>query len=282
MTVQTVPAVEEFFQRSLTAHLPDPLFRKLQNSTVLMGGVGGGSNMAELMARKGIGHVIVSDLDRYECHNIRQRCSLVSTLGVEKVVATQDRLLDVNPHIRVTPVREGITLENADGLVRRSDVVVDMLDLHAIKEKVALHRAARRHRKYVLTAPSVINGAVLWTFGPDGMTFEEFTGYDEGKPLGVQAWSLLRRMIPRFPREAPEEMYREASYGTRTIPLDACGVDQSSVMVVAQLENILLGRMDRVVTVPRGIHADMSDPAHLADIVTVRMEREVCHGENCG
>ena len=278
---QTQHPVEDFFHRALTAHLPPPLFRKLRETTVLMGGVGGGSNIAELMARKGFGHIIVTDLDVYEPHNIRQRCSLASTLGKEKVLETEKRLYDVNPHIRVTPVREGVTLDNVDGLVRKSDIVVDMLDLHAIREKIALHRACRKQGKWVLTAPSVINGAVLLVFPPDGMTFEEFTGYDEKQPLGAQAWSLLKRMIPRFPDEAPAELYEEASHGRRTIPLDAVGVDQAAVLVTAAAENLVLGRLERVVAVPRGIYLDVSNPGRMVTIADWNRFQEAAHAEHC-
>jgi len=275
------PGVEDFFQRSLTAHLPPEKFRRLQATTVLMGGCGGGSNIAELLARKGVGRFILSDLDVYEPHNIRQRCSLASTLGVEKVPATAARLKDVQPHVEVEEVREGVTPENAEGLVTRSDVIVDMIDLHALHAKVAIHRAARRQGKYVLTAPSVVNGAMLWVFAPDGPTFEAFTGYEPGAAMHEIASRHLKRMIDRYPEEAPEAMYEAAARGERTIPLDGVGVDQAAVMVAAAVENLVLGRFDRVITVPRGLHVDVSNPAALATIVDRSREFEVHHAETC-
>ncbi len=273
--------VEDFFQRSLTAHLPQEKFRKLQGATVLMGGCGGGSNIAELLARKGIGRFILCDLDVYEPHNIRQRCSLTSTLGVEKVSATATRLKDVQPHVEVEEVREGVTADNAGALVSRSDVIVDMIDLHALHAKVAIHQVSRKQGKYVLTAPSVVNGAMLWVFAPDGPTFEEFTGYEPGAEMSEIASRHLKRMIDRYPEEAPEAMYEAAARGERTIPLDGVGVDQAAVMVAAAVENIVLERFDRVITVPRGLHVDVSDPEHLADIVDRSREFEVRHADHC-
>src|SRR5688572_6332120 len=174
--------IADIFQRSLAAHLPPSSFSLLQNASVFIGGLGGGSNIAELLARKGVGHQTIADLDVFEPHNVRQRGSLSSTWGRSKVDVMTERLLDINPNMTVTPVREGVTLENVSELVRRATVVVDMLDFHALKEKVALYQAARAHGKVVVTTPSVVNGAVLYVFTPEGPTFEQFFGYEPSIP----------------------------------------------------------------------------------------------------
>jgi hypothetical protein len=195
MTTRTIAAPQEIFQRSLTAHLPPSAFSQLERGSVFIAGLGGGSNIAELLARKGVGRLTIADLDVFEPHNVRQRGSLASTWGRHKVDVMAERLVDINPNMAITPVREGVTLENVSRLVRESDVAVDMLDFHALKEKVALHRAARAQGKTVVTTPSVVNGAVLYVFTPEGPTFEEFFGYEPRVPLGELALRFLRRLI---------------------------------------------------------------------------------------
>jgi molybdopterin/thiamine biosynthesis adenylyltransferase len=262
-----VPATAEIFQRSLTAHLPLRDFARLSSTSVLVGGLGGGSNIAELLVRKGVGHLLLADPDVYEFHNVRQRGSLVSTWGRPKAEVVAERLRDIHPHIKVVSVPEGVTSDNAASLVDRSDYVVDMLDFHALPEKVALYREARRQRRTVVTAPSVVNGAVLYVFTPEGPAFEEFFGIDLKQPLETLALRFLKRLIPHFPPEAPEALYRAAARGERTIPLDAVGVDQAAVLAVAALENLILGRPERVVTAPRGLQVDVSDPGFLVRIL---------------
>ncbi len=259
--------ISDIFQRSLVAHLPPKTFSLLENASVFIGGLGGGSNIAELLVRKGVGRLTIADLDVFQPHNVRQRGSLSSTWGRSKVDVMTERLLDINPNVSVTPVREGVTVENVADLVRRSTVVVDMLDFHALKEKVALHRAARDLGKTVVTTPSVVNGAVLYVFAPEGPTFEQFFGYEPAVPPGELALRFLRRLITHYPAEAPEEVYQAAARGERTIPLDAVGVDQASVLAAVAVENLILGRRERVVTIPRGIQVDLSDPAYLVRIV---------------
>src|SRR5579872_2817477 len=134
-TTLATPSLEEIFQRSLTAHLLPPRFERLRACRVLIAGLGGGSNIAELLVRKGVGRLVLADLDRYECHNVRQRGCTTRTLGRPKVEVMRERLLDINPHAEVVSVPEGITLANADRLARESDFVVDMIDFHAIREK---------------------------------------------------------------------------------------------------------------------------------------------------
>lgn len=261
------PRHEDFFQRAITAHLPQECFERLKNASVLVAGVGGGSNIAELLARKGVGKFLVADPDIYEPHNIRQRGSLVSTIGRNKAEVTAERLYDVNPYVQVQCIPEGITLANAEWLVRQADVVVDMIDLHAVEEKIAIHSHSRRYGKTVVTTPSAINGGVLWVFAPKGIPFEEFCGFKPGMPLAELAWRILDRMFGHFPEEAPAALYQAAARGERTIPLDAVGVDQASVMAVAAVENILLGRFDRVLFAPRGLHVDTSDPRHFVQVI---------------
>jgi hypothetical protein len=269
------PSLKDIFQRSLAAHLPGSAFARLQGTSVLVAGLGGGSNIAELLARKGVGRIVLADLDVYEPHNVRQRGSTAATWGKEKVAVMSERLRDINPFIQVMPVPEGVTQANACELVRQADIAVDMLDFHALKEKVAFYRAAREQGKTVVTAPSVVNGAVLYVFAPDGPTFEAFFEYEEGLPLAEQALHLLKRLIVHFPPEAPEELYRAAARGERTIPLDAVGVDQAAVLAVGAIENLALGRPERVIRIPRGIHIDVSDPGYLARIVDFTRDFEV-------
>jgi hypothetical protein len=260
-------SLDQIFHRSLTAHLPAAAFARLQESTVLVGGVGGGSNIAELLVRKGFGRIILADLDVYEPHNVRQRGSTASSWGRPKVEVMRERLLDINPHVQVTSVPEGVTADNVVGLVERSSFILDMIDFHGLAAKAQLYRVARELGRTVVTAPSLVNGALLYVFTPTGVTFETFFGYEDGLPPAELGLRLLRRLVPRYPAEAPAALYEAAARGERTLPLDGVGVDQAAVLAVSALENLALGRMDRVVTVPRFIHVDVSDPAYLGRIV---------------
>jgi hypothetical protein len=57
------------------------------------------------------------------------------------------------------------------------------------------------------------------------------------------------------------EMYMEAARGERTIPLDAVGVDQASVLMASAAENIALGRFERLLVMPKAVQVDVSNPS---------------------
>ena len=112
---------------------------------------------------------------------------------------------------------------------------------------------------------------MLCVFAPDGPRSRSSSS--TGKGFRSSSAAIPGRLIVHF--EAPEELYRAAARGGRTIPLDAVGVDQAAVLVAAAIENLALGRTDRVVTVPRGIQIDVSDPAYLSRIVDFTRDFEV-------
>lgn len=76
---------------------------KLKNSKVLVAGIGGvGGYTAEALARAGVGHIDLVDMDTVSVTNInRQLIALHSTVGRKKVEVMRERILDINPEAEV-------------------------------------------------------------------------------------------------------------------------------------------------------------------------------------
>lgn len=76
---------------------------KLNNSKVIVFGVGGvGSYICEALARAGVGTMEIVDKDVVDITNInRQLVALHSTIGMPKVEVCRNRLLDINPAMKV-------------------------------------------------------------------------------------------------------------------------------------------------------------------------------------
>lgn len=95
------------------------LLKKAKVCLVGLGGVGGYA--AEMIARAGIGQMIIVDADTIHKSNInRQIIALQSTVGQDKTSLFQKRLLDINPQLQLT-------------------VFKDFLDYTFIEEKLAKH-----------------------------------------------------------------------------------------------------------------------------------------------
>lgn len=108
----------------------------LKDCKVCVFGVGGvGSYTAEALVRSGLGHIVLVDYDRIEETNInRQVHALTSTIGKFKVDVMKERLLDINPNLKIDIFREKYTSENSSLLINKSyDYVVDAIDMVSSK-----------------------------------------------------------------------------------------------------------------------------------------------------
>jgi len=120
---------EEFFRTAML--LGEDAVARLQNARVAVFGIGGvGGYVLEALARAGIGHLDLIDSDRVSLSNInRQLLATHSTVGMRKVEAGKQRVLDINPDavVRAWPVF--YTPETAGQFdFTQYDYIVDAID----------------------------------------------------------------------------------------------------------------------------------------------------------
>lgn len=111
----------------------------LCNSRVAVVGCGGvGAYAAEMLARAGVGRILLLDSDCVGESNInRQLIALHSTVGRPKVEVLAERLRDINPALELTLVGEYLNEGNVGELLAgRIDCVVDAID--TLSPKIAL------------------------------------------------------------------------------------------------------------------------------------------------
>lgn len=104
---------------------------RLERARVAVFGIGGvGGYAAEALARSGIGALELIDNDRVSESNInRQIIALHSTVGRYKTEAAAERLLDINPDIKLTARNVFFTPETAgDFDFAQYDYIVDAID----------------------------------------------------------------------------------------------------------------------------------------------------------
>ena len=117
---------------------------KLQAARVAVFGIGGvGGYTVEALARSGIGHIDLIDSDTVSRSNInRQILATHRTVGMPKVEAAKERILDINPDCDVTTHQVFYTPETADRFdFTKYDYIVDAID--TVTGKLAL--VARAH-----------------------------------------------------------------------------------------------------------------------------------------
>jgi len=117
---------------------------KLLQSTVAVVGAGGlGGTIIELLARQGVGHLIIIDNDRFTEQNLnRQIMSTEENLGEYKVTVAAKRAGEINSAITVTTFRERLTRENTQKLLGGAQVVADGLD--NLPSRLVVEQACRQ------------------------------------------------------------------------------------------------------------------------------------------
>ena len=126
---------------------------KLKNSNILIVGIGGvGSYAAEFIVRSGVGKLTIVDGDDVDNTNInRQLPALKSTVGKHKVDVMAERLMDINPELELTVLKEFLCPERIVEVVTSEyDYVMDCID--SISPKLNLIIAAKRKRVKVISA----------------------------------------------------------------------------------------------------------------------------------
>lgn len=104
--------------------------KALSNKHVLIVGCGGlGGYICECIVRMGVGHITAVDGDVFEETNInRQLLSTDAVLGINKAIAAKERAELINPNVCFVAHPVFFSRDNADELMKGTDIVIDALD----------------------------------------------------------------------------------------------------------------------------------------------------------
>ncbi len=119
-------------------------FEKLSSSSVLLFGIGGvGGFTAEALVRSGIGSITLVDNDKVSITNInRQIIANDATVGRDKVSVMKERLLSINPNLKIQTVNCFYLPENAFSIdFTPYDYIVDAVD--TVSAKLAVIERAK-------------------------------------------------------------------------------------------------------------------------------------------
>lgn len=126
---------------------------RLENSHVLVAGLGGvGGYVAEQLCRAGIGHLTLIDHDKVSPTNRnRQIIALTSTEGKKKTEVLHDRLLEINPEIRLTLLDTFLNEDNIPDILENNyDYVADAID--TLTPKVTLLAEAVKREMSIVSS----------------------------------------------------------------------------------------------------------------------------------
>ena len=131
-------SVEEIARYSRHLIIPDvgvPGQKRLKNAKVLVVGAGGlGSPALLYLAAAGVGTLGIIDFDVVDESNLqRQVIHGVSDLGKPKALSAKESIVEINPHVNVILHEERLDSDNALGIFRPYDLVLDGTDNFATR-----------------------------------------------------------------------------------------------------------------------------------------------------
>lgn len=103
---------------------------KIKEGKVLVVGAGGlGSPALMYLAAAGVGTIGIADFDKVEENNLqRQIIHTTKNLGIKKTESAKEKILAINPNVKVETYDEKLTSKNALEIIKKYDVVIDGSD----------------------------------------------------------------------------------------------------------------------------------------------------------
>lgn len=107
----------------------DPPGLYLGHATVGVAGLGGlGSNLCQMLARAGVGRLVVADCDRVEYSNLNRQDYLPDDVGSWKTYAASKRIRSIDPDVEIIAHCVRLEPSNVVSIFSGCDVVCEALD----------------------------------------------------------------------------------------------------------------------------------------------------------
>ncbi len=212
--------------------------RKLLGSTAVILGCGAlGTVSANMLARAGVGHLVIIDRDFIELTNLQRQLLFDEqdiADAIPKAEAAKRRLTAINSQVKITAIVDDINYRNIEGFVDKADVLIDGLD--NFETRYLANDCAVKHG-----IPYVYGGAV----GTVGMCYAILPHSLEG-----DAWwetgPAVNRATPCF-----RCLFEEAPEPGQSPTCDTVGVLGPAVSIIANFQTsealkILTGNIDHL------------------------------------
>lgn len=152
-----MPPEEELEELMCARHTPQ-VHAKFKAACVGIAGCGGlGSNIAAMLARSGVGRLIIADFDVVEPTNLNRQMFMIRHLGMSKTEALKSLIGEINPYISVETHCVKINEDNAPEIFGCCDVVCEAFDDPDVKAML-VNTLLSKNRTVKIAAASGLAG----------------------------------------------------------------------------------------------------------------------------
>ena len=119
---------EDDYYKALAGRIGKDEAGRLRSASVGIAGLGGlGSNIAMMLARSGIGRLVIADHDTVELTNIHRQCYPLDSIGMKKTDAIVREINRINPFCKVEKHDMELNENNLD-IFSSCDIVCEAFD----------------------------------------------------------------------------------------------------------------------------------------------------------
>lgn len=137
----------------------------LSAHALVIGAGGLGSPVSLLLAAAGVGRITLVDDDQVDLTNLqRQIAHTTARVGMDKVESARTAMLEINPEVRISALRERVEGDRLDQLVSEATVVLDCTDNYRTRH--AINAACVRQRKPLVAGAAIRLDGQITVFDP--------------------------------------------------------------------------------------------------------------------
>jgi len=248
------PQYKERFLRSIGI-VDETQLNKIKHTSIAIAGLGLGGAIFIDLVRMGFENFHIADPDIFERTNInRQRLAKESTIGKRKDQSAYDEAKDINPDVRIKIFSEGVKPGNLSEFLKGIDWVVDVVDLFALPDKLALNEEARRRNIPVASCSTYGFSGTIVIYNSKTPSFASCTGMSLDNPHETNLTNFLQYMGPEVPAYMREQLYKAIDKSTY-IPFVVPGGEITAAFATTEIVKNILS-IGKITWAPTGIFAD--------------------------
>ncbi len=185
-------------QMSIVTRSEQQRFKDAKITVIGCGGIGG--ETIEMLARMGIGELVLVDKDAFDLSNLnRQTLASLTDLGLDKSAVAAEKVRLINPYVKVTTFNEHIDQTNIDKVIGDSDIVIDALD-NVLTRVIVSRKAKEKGIAYIHGAIHGTMGQITVFLPNSDKTYEEMFNLPSiGKELNDETIEALKNVTSGVP-----------------------------------------------------------------------------------
>ncbi len=185
-------------QMSIVTRSEQQRFKDAKITVIGCGGIGG--ETIEMLARMGIGELVLVDEDAFDLSNLnRQTLASIADLGLDKSAVAAEKVRLINPYVKVTTFNEHADQTNIDKIIGDSDIVIDALD-NVLTRVIVSRKAKEKGIAYIHGAIHGTLGQITVFLPNSDKTYEEMFNLPSiGKELNDETIEALKNVTSGVP-----------------------------------------------------------------------------------